>query len=627
MNAVFLVPPLRMSLRITMNAVLLLAIWALEIGPNAIVSSARAEETRTYQGPCTLVVSPDGKTLYVADADARQVVWVELPSGRIVRRVAVPGEPTGLALDLTRMRLAVTCAAPQSTVALWDAASGRLVAAIPVGHTATAPVVSPDGKRLYVCNRFRTDVSVIDLAAIKEVARVPAVREPIAAAITPDGKTLLVANQLPIARTDPAFMGNVAAVVTAIDTRTLAASTIPLTHGSTGVRGICVAPDGKHAFASHLLSNFESVPFRIEGGWINVNVISVIDLVQRKAIHTVGMDAYEFAAGNPWSVACTADGARICGPLAGTHELWLVDSSAATSSWARSLSPMMGVWPIYPSLGDSPWRRIKLPGYGPRGLAISGSKAYVAQYFSDNVAVVDLQNPTSPIRTIALGPPPQWTQVRRGEMLFHDATICHQHWQSCASCHPDGRVDGLNWDLLNDGEGNSKNTKSMLLAHRTPPAMAEAVRLSAEGAVRSGLSSVLFSHRPEEEALAIDAYLKSLRPMPSPYLVDGRLSAAAERGRKLFESDTIACHRCHPSPLYTDLRTHNVGTRNANDRAWRFDTPTLIEVWRTAPYLHDGRYTTVRDLLVEGRHGLTNVRGDKPTPKQIVDLVEFVLSL
>ena len=51
---------------------------------------------------------------------------------------------------------------------------------------------------------------------------------------------------------------------------------------------------------------------------------------------------------------------------------------------------MMGVWPIYPSLGASLWRRIKLPGKGPRGLAVAGSKVYVAEYFSDTVAVVDL---------------------------------------------------------------------------------------------------------------------------------------------------------------------------------------------------------------------------------------------
>ena len=123
---------------------------------------------------------------------------------------------------------------------------------------------------------------------------------------------------------------------------------------------------------------------------------------------------------------------------------------------------------------------------------------------------------------IELGPPPQLTQVRRGQMLFEDATICYQSWQSCASCHPDARGDSLNWDLMNDGIGNPKSSKSMLFSHITPPSMAQGVRETAEEAVRSGLKNILFTKLPKEESTAIDEYLKSLEPVPSPHLVDGR---------------------------------------------------------------------------------------------------------
>ena len=47
----------------------------------------------------------------------------------------------------------------------------------------------------------------------------------------------------------------------------------------------------------------------------------------------------------------------------------------------------------------------------------------------------------------------------------------------------------------------------------------------------------------------------------------------------------------------------------------------------TAPYLHDGRYTTIKQLLDEGRHGLRGSRRDELTDQQLDDLVEFVLSL
>ena len=63
----------------------------------------------------------------------------------------------------------------------------------------------------------------------------------------------------------------------------------------------------------------------------------------------------------------------------------------------------------------------------------------------------------------------------------------------------------------------------------------------------------------------MDAYLKSLTPVPSPHLVDGQLSPAAERGRQLFQSQRVGCHSCHPAPRYTDLKSHNVGTRSRNE--------------------------------------------------------------
>ena len=219
------------------------------------------------------------------------------------------------------------------------------------------------------------------------------------------------------------------------------------------------------------------------------------------------------------------------------------------------------------------------------------------------------------------------TIQRRGEMFFHDADLCFQNWQSCASCHPDARADGLNWDLLNDGIGNPKNTKSMLLAHQTPPSMAEGVRESAEVAVRAGIVHIQFAVRPEEDAVAIDEFLKALEPVPSPYLVDGKLSPAAERGKKIFFDEKVGCARCHPEPLYTDNLFHDVGSRGWFTRTDAFVTPTLVEVWRTAPYMHDGKWLTIEDLIKQGRHGDKGGDLSGLTEEQIDDLVEFVLSL
>jgi cytochrome c peroxidase len=106
-------------------------------------------------------------------------------------------------------------------------------------------------------------------------------------------------------------------------------------------------------------------------------------------------------------------------------------------------------------------------------------------------------------------------------------------------------------------------------------------------------------------------------------LVQGRLSPAAERGRQLFRNDRVSCAKCHPAPLYTDLHAHDVGSRGESDERATFDTPTLVEAWRTAPYLHDGRYATIEQLLTEGNHG----RANKLSAEELADLAQFVLSL
>ena len=618
-----------------------------------------------YVGPTAAAVTKDGATLFVTCRDARQVAWIDTTSNNVTRRVDLPGIPTGLALAPDEATLAVTCDTPHCEVLILDASSGATHKTIPAGNRPMDPVISANGQRLYVCNQFDHDVSVFALESGEEIARVPVVREPIAADLTPDGRQLIVANHLPNTRTDRSYDGDIGAVVTIVDTESFATCDVRLRRGSHGLRGVCVSPDGRYALVTHLMGNFDMVPFRVDTGWINVNVVSIIDIARTDLVSTIGMDYYDLGVGNPWDICYSADGKNVCVSLSGVHQLCVISQEELLGDFAhRTMQPMMAVWPIYLSLGESLWKRVRLPGKGPRGLAAAGSKFYTTQYFSDSIAVVDLDSKpavgdgpveevdvpylgrydysssgyssspyasTQPtynayqVQTIPLGPKPELTLERRGELLFHDATICSQQWQSCASCHPDGRTDGLVWDLMNDDQGNPKNTKSMLFSHVTPPSMATGVRETAEKAVRSGLEHILFAYRPEDEAVAIDAYLMSLQPVPSPHLVEGELSPEAKRGREVFER--VNCDRCHPAPLYTDMKMHNVGTMGYYDYRDQFDTPTLVEVWRTAPYLHDGRYVTLQELFTAGQHGLKGRQGQKLTEQEIEDLVEFVLSL
>jgi cytochrome c peroxidase len=203
-------------------------------------------------------------------------------------------------------------------------------------------------------------------------------------------------------------------------------------------------------------------------------------------------------------------------------------------------------------------------------------------------------------------------------MYFNDGTLCYQGWQSCASCHSsDARVDGMNWDLLNDGMGNPKNVKSLLFSFQTPPVMSMGVRSDAAAAIRAGIQHILFTTPREAIAAPIDAYIKTLLPNPSPYLVHNRLSPEAERGRKLFFSEELGCSKCHPPPLFTDQTAHPVGPGKFDQAADEFYTPTLIELWRTAPYLHAGSAATLRDAVLT--HNPANLRGQTShlRPEQI----------
>jgi hypothetical protein len=368
---------------------------------------------------------------------------------------------------------------------------------------------------------------------------------------------------------------------------------------------------------------------------MNTNALSVLDVEKAELVNTVLLDDMDQGAANPWGVACSADGKWLCVTHAGTHELSVVDRGALHAKLDKaSDSRPKDVRTLGRDPSDVPnnlaflvglRRRLRLAGNGPRAVAVIGDKAYVAEYFADSIGVVGLDpEARHKPRSIPLRPAGGETVVRRGERYFNDATRCFQGWQSCASCHPDARADGLNWDLLNDGIGNPKNTKSLLLSHRTPPAMATGVRAKAEVAVRAGMKFIEFRVMPEEDAVAIDEYLKSLKPLSSPLLVDGKLSPTAEKGREVFGE--AGCADCHPAPLFTDLRLYDVGTTGVLDAGRKLDTPTILENWRTAPYLHDGRAASMREVLTTHNKGDTHGATSKLSEEEINALVEFLLS-
>jgi mono/diheme cytochrome c family protein len=372
---------------------------------------------------------------------------------------------------------------------------------------------------------------------------------------------------------------------------------------------------------------------QVERGWTNCNNLTVIDVRTGKRIATVSIDNVDRGVANPWALAWTADGRNLCVSQAGTHDVTVIDFPALIAKLnrvaaARKPPPVNYVYNDLAFLEGLSVRQ-DLRGKGPRCMVMVGWRAYVGEYFSDSLTVLDINaigTPLGPIvKVVPLGPKQEITAVRKGEMLFNDGKRCFQSWLSCATCHPDGRADGFRRDLVNDGVGNPKKTKSLVGAHKTAPSMVTGVRPNAETAVRARIRTGLFATWPEADAAAVDAYLKSLKPTPSPYLVGGKLSVSARRGKALFAQ--ARCASCHKGPYLTDMKKYDLGTGERINRNVKFDTPTLREVWRTAPYLHHGRAVSIMDVLTkfnpDDKHGVTS----KLTKKQLADLAAYVLSL
>ncbi len=582
-----------------------------------------------YVSPEFAAVSKLDSSVFITGATAQRIVNIS-PDGSAVRMWRVesafaenlPLNPTGIA-SANDGGVYVTCGVQSGELQKYSHL-GQRKGAVRVGHSPVSPVVTVDGKTAYVLNRFANKVSVVDLDSMRVVDSVPVLREPFAAAFGANERYLFVANMLPYCA---ATNSVVAAAVSVIDVKKRKAKHVLLANGSTGVRGLCASPDGKSIYVTHTMGRFQLPTTQLERGWMNTAALSVFDGETGDYVNTVLLDDSNRGAANPWGVAVTADGKQLVIAHAGSDEISVIDRMKLherLEDASYDLSFLVSIRTRHP-----------VGGKGARGVAVSGGSVITALYFEDAVSYFDLTKPDSPVRIIRIGEKKDLSKdrVRRGEMLYNDGSMCFQKWQSCASCHPDGRTDALNWDLLNDGVGNPKQTKSELYCGWTPPTMVSGIRKDMHECNKAGLIHIQFVERPEEDVHCIDAYCNSMKPVPSPYLVGGGLSERAKRGAKLFEkAKCIACHTPDektPSgePLWTNLRKYDVGSGVNTEKGWKFDTPSLAECWRTAPYLYDGRALAIEDVLTtcnkDDLHGETS----NMTSEEIRDLAEYVLSL
>ncbi len=597
-----------------------LVVLSIVIGVGLMVTASSVDYTVysdvTYLSPADISLS--GTTGFVADATANKVYKVDLAGGsktaeyaanKAVNGVVTSGSDVfalvgGLDGDIVKLNASLQV---QKTVA--------------AGHTPTAGVVV--GGNLYVANRFDNSIGVYNASTLAKVTDIAVSREPIA--MTLAGSDIYVACHLPGGAANDAE--NVSSDVVVINTtNNTVKKTIALVNGTGSVKDIVTSADGKYVYLSNIIARYAYPTSQLDRGWINTNAVTVLKTADASLVTAVLLDDVDNGASNPWGIQMNGD--TLVVTCSGTHEIVTIDTAklheriAAVGDTYTAIDDVADIPDYLPFLDDIKVRT-KLQGEGARALAVAGDKAYIGNYFTGNVEVFDLKG-LKTTAAITLGTQPKANAVRRGEALWFDGTKCYQNWESCASCHPDARVDGFNWDNLNDGLGNPKQAASMLYSHRTPPVMITGARVSAELATQKGMQFIQFNTMGEAQLADLNEYMKSLTPVESPSLNrDGSMTADAEAGKKLFEEQ--GCATCHPAPLYTDLKMHQSSIPAADRDSWDtrdFATPSLVEIWRTAPYFFDGRYTTLREAVVASLkpdHGLSD--------KQIDQLTEFVASI
>lgn len=232
-----------------------------------------------------------------------------------------------------------------------------------------------------------------------------------------------------------------------------------------------------------------------------------------------------------------------------------------------------------------------------------------------------------------------------GKKLFFDTILSKDYSVSCASCHnPNfGFADTAAFSKGIYGRLTKRNTPSVLNMSNRPyffwdgraasleeqalmpianpdemglPIKDAVVRLNKNAAYKN-LFIKIFGQSPNAKnlGLALAAFEKTLETGQSKFDLSfdnkATLTEQEERGRQLFVSDKAKCFDCHRGDDFTNDDFKNIGLYNGedlNDKGrysiskdttdiGKFKTPGLRNIAITAPYMHDGRFKTLEEVV------------------------------
>jgi len=589
-----------------------------------------------YKTPFNLAVSPDGRQLYVVCEASDEFAVVDTESRKVIHEIEVGNLPHGVCLSPDGGTAYVSNRG-DDTVSVIDLEAMAVVDTIVVGDEPHGVVTDEMGRTLFVANAGSADISVVDLDRLREVKRLSAGRGAWGVSRSPDGSEIYVTNNL--SHFVP-FRTPSRSEVTVVATERSVISDRVMIPEANLLQGVDVAPGGDFALVT-LIRTKNLVPMtRVLQGWVMTNGIGL--LWRDGQVDQLLLDEPDNYFADPTDVAITPDGRLAFVSGGGVDEVAVVDIrrmrtvlETVSEEDRRNLLPNhLGVTTEFVE------RRIPV-GKSPRGLAVSpdGRFVYVAEALDDTVAVIDVAQRRK-LATIDLGGPEEITLTRKGERIFHSAEVTYGRQFSCHSCHPDGGIDNITYDIEPDGIGlNPVDNRTLRGILDTAPFKwtGKNATISRQCGPRLAVFFTRIDPFTPDQVVALESYIRTIPRNPNRYRVGEALTAAQRRGKALFERASTnsgapipidgRCSGCHPAPYFTNRELVSVGTASELDTHDVFDVPHLNNIYESAPYLHDGRAETLEEIWTRfnphDEHGVTN----DMTKDQLNDLIEYLKTL
>jgi len=597
----------------------------------------KTSQIARYKTPLNMAISPNSEEIYVACEASHTLIVVSTQELRKIAEIEVGHHPTDVTFSPDGKRAYVSNRL-DDTVSVVDVSSRKVVATIPVGDEPHGVLTDASGKHLYVLNTSADSISVIDTTALKELKRLSASRSPWSLSRSPDGSLVYTTNNL---SRFVEFRTASTSEVTVIDTARAVVQDRIVIPAANLMQGVDWHPSGNFALIT-LNRTKNLVPMtRLLQGWTITNGLGIVWKDGR--VDQVLLDEPGMSFPDPADVAVTPDGNLALVTSSGSNRIAVVDVPKLISMLQAASDRERER--VFPNHLGKPTEFIitHIPTkYSPRGIIITpdGKTAFAANALDDSLTAIDLER-LEAVARVDLGGPKVITKVRFGERLFHSANITFRRQFSCHSCHPDGHIDGLTYDIEPDGIGISPvDNRTLRGILDTAPFKWEGTNPSLQRQCGPRLAVFFTRIQPftPEELSALDNYICTIPRPPNRYRPLGaELTEAQRRGKKFFER-TMAndgriipkenrCATCHFPPLFTDRQRHDIGTKLWLDQESHFDTPHLNNIYDSAPYLHNGIAETLEEIWTrynpDDKHGVTN----DMTKDQLNDLIEYVKTL